>query len=82
MVVAYLDSSTIVRQYLTDEPTTADLVAITRGTGSLATARLSYIEVRAALAAARRASRIEPSRHRPRLSRRSKPTGERTRSSS
>jgi predicted nucleic acid-binding protein len=63
MVVAYLDSSAIVRQYLTDEPTTGDLVAITGGTRSLATARLSYIEVRAALAAARRASRIEPSEH-------------------
>jgi uncharacterized protein len=61
-VIAYLDSSAIVRQYLTDEGGTADLAA-TPGIKSLATARLSYVEVRAALAAARRGARLDSLEH-------------------
>jgi len=62
-VIVYLDSSAIVRQYLADEEATSYLAAITIETRSVVTARLSYVEVRAALAAARRATRLTPRQH-------------------
>lgn len=62
-MIAYLDSSAIVRQYLADELASSDLAAIAGETRSLVTSRLSYVEVRAALAAARRATRLAPGQH-------------------
>jgi len=62
-VIAYLDSSAIVRQYLADEEAMSYLAAISVETRSVVTARLSYVEVRAALAAARRATRLTPAQH-------------------
>jgi predicted nucleic acid-binding protein len=59
-VIAYLDSSAIVKQYLRDETGSTELESIVHEATGRATSRLSYVEVRAALAAAVRASRIVP----------------------
>jgi uncharacterized protein len=62
-VIAYLDSSAIVKQYLRDETGVSELEAITIEATGRATSRLSYVEVRAALAAALRSSRMVPAEH-------------------
>lgn len=62
-MIAYLDSSAIIKQYLGDEAGSIDLEAIISESAGLATSRLSYVEVRAGLAAARRAARLLPNEH-------------------
>jgi predicted nucleic acid-binding protein len=62
-VIAYLDSSAITKLYLDDETGTDELHEITAGPATLATSRLSYVEVRSSLAAARRADRMARSEH-------------------
>jgi len=62
-VIAYLDSSAIIKLYLVDEAGMAELHEIATGSARLATSRLSYVEVRAGLAAARRANRLAPIEH-------------------
>lgn len=62
-MIAYVDSSAIVKNYLVDETGRLELEAITSSVAGLATSRLSYVEVRAALAAARRAGRLAPFEH-------------------
>lgn len=57
-MIAYLDSSAIIKWYVGDEVGVGDLEAIVTRSSRLATARLTYVEVRAGLAAARRANRI------------------------
>ena len=57
-MIAYLDSSAIIKWYVADEGGTAQLEAIVTRSSRLATARLTYVEVRAGLAAARRANRL------------------------
>jgi predicted nucleic acid-binding protein len=62
-VIAYLDSSAILKQYLRDEAGGADLDEIQEGAKELATSRVSYVEVRAGLVSARRARRLSPMAH-------------------
>jgi len=62
-VIAYLDSSAIIKQYLVDESGMTELAAITGAVTGVVTSRLSYVEVRAGLASARRASRLSPVAH-------------------
>ncbi len=62
-MIAYVDSSAVLKQYLTDEVGAFDLDAVVTGSARLATSRLTYVEVRAGLAAARRANRIAPEDH-------------------
>ena len=62
-MIAYLDSSAILKQYLADEVGADDLDAIQEIVTDLATSRLSYVEVRAGLASARRAQRLSPTGH-------------------
>lgn len=57
-MIAYLDSSAIIKSYLADEGGIAELEAIMTRSSRLATARLTFVEVRAGLAAARRANRL------------------------
>ncbi|MCX7112645.1 MAG: type II toxin-antitoxin system VapC family toxin [Proteobacteria bacterium] len=58
MNAAYLDSSAIVKLYV-DEAYSHDVEALFREADTVLCHRIGYIEVRAALAAARRAGRIE-----------------------
>jgi len=62
-VITYLDSSAIVKLYLVDEAGTADLKEIATGPATIVTSRLSYVEVRAGLAAASRADRLAGPEH-------------------
>ena len=62
-MIAYLDSSAILKHYLFDEPGLTDVVAIATGSTVVATSRLSYVEVCAGLAAARRADRLDGAGH-------------------
>ena len=62
-MIAFLDSSAIVKLYLVDEADATDVHAAIAASQSLAASRLSYVEVRAALAAARRAARLTPLEH-------------------
>lgn len=62
-MIAYLDSSAIIKQYLLDEPGMGELHAIATGSTEVVTSRLSYVEVRAGLAVARRADRLDPTEH-------------------
>jgi predicted nucleic acid-binding protein len=62
-LIAYLDSSAIVKLYLIDEAGAIDLQAIISASAGLVTSRLSYVEVRAGLASARRAARLAPKEH-------------------
>ena len=62
-MIAYLDSSAIIKWYVGDEGGTAQLEAIVTRSSRLATARLTYVEVRAGLAAARRANRLARTDH-------------------
>ena len=57
-MIAYLDSSAIIKSYLADEGEIAELEAIMTRSSRLATARLTFVEIRAGLAAARRANRL------------------------
>lgn len=57
-MIAYLDSSAMLKGYLTDERGVLDLHAIVTRATRIATSRLTYVEVRAGLAAARRANRM------------------------
>lgn len=62
-MIAYLDSSAIIKQYLVDESGMTELAAITGAATGVVTSRLSYVEVRAGFASARRASRLAPEAH-------------------
>lgn len=62
-MIAYLDSSAIIKQYLVDESDMAELEAITGAMTGVVTSRLSYVEVRAGLASARRTTRLAPNAH-------------------
>ena len=62
-MITYLDSSAIVKLYLVDEAGTADLKEVASGSARIATSRLSYVEVRAGLAAAHRADRFARPEH-------------------
>lgn len=62
-MIAYLDSSAILKQYLLDEPDLADIHGIATESELVATSRLSFVEVRAGLAAARRSNRLDRARH-------------------
>jgi predicted nucleic acid-binding protein len=62
-VIAFLDSSAIVKAYLAQETGLDELGLITDSAIELTTSRLSYVEVRAALAAARRAGRLSTFEH-------------------
>lgn len=62
-MIAYLDSSALIKQYLQDEPGFADVYAIAAQSRTIATSRLSFVEVRAGLAAARRADRLGQIEH-------------------
>jgi predicted nucleic acid-binding protein len=62
-VIAYLDSSAIVKTYLLHEIGRDALESLIDSPVDLAVSRLTYVEVRAALAAARRAGRLTPSEH-------------------
>jgi len=59
----YLDSSGAVKLFLGDEGSTDELRAFMEFAGTIATSRLTYVETRAALAAARRAGRIGSVEH-------------------
>lgn len=62
-MTAYLDTSAVVKLYLDDEGDAFDLRPIVDAFESVTTSRLTCVETRAALAAARRTGRITPSRH-------------------
>lgn len=62
-MIAYLDSSAIAKLYLDDENATEALQEIVAGPVTTTTSRLSYVEVRSSLAAARRADRMRRSEH-------------------
>ena len=62
-MIAYLDSSAILKQYLFDEAGLSEVLAIATGSTLVATSRLSYVEVCAGLAAARRADRLDRAGH-------------------
>ena len=57
-MIGYLDSSALLRVYLPDEAAAEGLSEVVDLLASLATSRLAYVEVRAGLAAARRAGRM------------------------
>ena len=62
-MIAYLDSSGIAKAYLMREAGRDELEGVTQAAVALATSRFSYVEVRAALAAARRAGRLTRVEH-------------------
>jgi uncharacterized protein len=57
-VIGYLDSSALLKVYLDDEAAVEGLGEVVDLVASLVTSRLAYVEVRAGLAAARRAGRM------------------------
>ena len=62
-LIAYLDSSAILKHYLLDEPGLAEVHGVATESGLVATSRLSFVEVRAGLAAARRSNRLDRASH-------------------
>jgi uncharacterized protein len=62
-LIAYLDSSALIKQYLVDEEAIDELALIMETASTVVTSRLSFVEVRAGLAAARRARRLSPMQH-------------------
>jgi predicted nucleic acid-binding protein len=62
-VIAYLDSSAILKSYLLHEAGRGALELMLESPVDLAASRFTYVEVRAALAAARRAGRLSRSEH-------------------
>ena len=62
-MIAYLDSSAIVKAYLVHEAGRDELESITDAAVEMAASRLSYVEVRAAFAAARRTGRLSAFEH-------------------
>ena len=62
-MTAYLDTSAVVKLYVHDEGATLDLASVLEAFESVTTSRLTFVETRAALAAARRAGRLTPQRH-------------------
>jgi uncharacterized protein len=62
-MTAYLDTSALAKVYVHDEGTTLDLMGIIESFGSVTTSRLTFVETRAALAAARRAGRLTARGH-------------------
>jgi len=67
-VTAYLDSSAAVKLLLDDEGVDDDLRGSIDAMGPLTTSRLTYVEIRAALAAARRSGRLRGVDYEPALS--------------
>ncbi len=61
-MIGYLDSSALLKLFLDDEAVT-ELRGVVDLLASLVTSRLAYVEVRAGLAAARRAGRISVASH-------------------
>jgi predicted nucleic acid-binding protein len=62
-LIAYLDSSAILKQYLLDEPDLHDVHDIAAASKLVTTSRFSFVEVRAGLAAARRSDRLDQVGH-------------------
>ncbi len=62
-MTAYLDTSAVVKLYVHDEGAALDLATVLDSFESVTTSRLTFVETRAALAAARRAGRLTPERH-------------------
>lgn len=62
-MIAYLDSSAVIKQYLSDESGGVDVADVIARSARVATARLTYVEVHAGLAAARRANQIARETH-------------------
>ncbi len=62
-MIAYLDSSAILKQYLLDEPGPADVHGLAAESKVVITSRLSFVEVRVGLAAARRSKRLDLATH-------------------
>ncbi len=62
-MIAYLDSSAILKHYLLDEPRLAAIHDIATESELVATSRLTFVEVRAGLAAARRSNRLDVVAH-------------------
>jgi len=62
-LTAYIDSSAAVKLFLGDEGLSSELRAALEVAGKVTTSRLTYVEIRAALAAARRARRMAPAEH-------------------
>lgn len=62
-MIAFLDSSALLKLYLLDEPGSDAVREATSGEVRNAMSRLTYVEVRSALAAARRAGRLGPVAH-------------------
>jgi predicted nucleic acid-binding protein len=62
-VIAYIDSSALMKLYLDDEAGVEGLQEVVDLPASLVTSRLAYVEVRAALASARRAGRLTAGAH-------------------
>lgn len=62
-MIAYLDSSAIVKAYLLDKSGRDELGSIINSPVDLAASRLTYVEVRATLASARRAGRLTVLEH-------------------
>lgn len=67
-MTAYLDSSGAVKLLLDDEGIDDELRAAIEAIGPLTTSRLTYVEIRAALAAARRSGRIRGADYDPTVS--------------
>ena len=62
-MIAFLDSSAIVKTYLSSESGREAFERLVDSSGQLAGSRFTYVEVRSALAAARRAGRLSPLEH-------------------
>ena len=62
-MIAFLDSSAIVKTYLRWESGREAFERLVDSSVQLAVSRFTYVEVRSALAAARRAGRLSPSEH-------------------
>lgn len=62
-MIAFLDSSALLKLYLMDEPGSEAVREAMSGEVRNAMSRLTYVEVRSGLAAARRAGRLAPTAH-------------------
>lgn len=62
-MTAYMDTSALAKLYIDDEGATLDLSGIIDAFGSVTTSRLTFVETRAAVAAARRAGRLTAQAH-------------------
>lgn len=67
-MTAYLDSSAAVKLLLADEGFDHDLRDALESLGTLTTSRLTYVEIRSALASARRSGRLRGAEYDPALS--------------